>query len=64
MTTKLNTRKWQYTTVNYICTNCTNGIVKVLRGERNDEVKIEIKKCDNCKHQFYIKQLSTLNIIE
>ncbi len=53
-------RKWQYRTDEYDCNNCTGGIVKVEHAMKLGQGKVEVKKCNNCNHQYYIKQLTGL----
>lgn len=43
------------------CTACNSiGSIKVIHSFTKENEKVDIKKCSTCKHQYYIKNLSTL----
>lgn len=47
----------------YKCGKCEKGIVKRTIKENRKGVEITMKKCDSCKYQYGIKEVSNLNMI-
>lgn len=45
----------------YQCANCEHkGLIEVAESTDGENITVEVKKCDHCKHQYYIKGLGKL----
>lgn len=40
----------------YRCEKCDDGMISVRHIETKFSGTFEVKKCDNCRHQYYFKE--------
>ena len=48
----------------YHCGSCETGVVELLQVVTSKTVSFKVKKCTECKHQYYFKQLSDLKMLK
>lgn len=48
----------------YKCDNCRGGFVYVEVKQNAEDVEATVKKCNQCKRQYYIKELQALKPIK
>lgn len=46
------------------CGKCESGEIEMTLKSLKDSNEIKIKKCSNCKHQYYLKQTHDLQEIK
>ena len=44
----------------YKCGSCSIGVVEVIQKDTKQHSTIDVKKCTNCKHQYGIKGVMSL----
>ena len=44
----------------YKCGSCSIGVVEVIQEDTKQHSTIDVKKCTNCKHQYGIKGVMSL----
>lgn len=44
----------------YKCSSCSIGVVEVIQKDTKQHSTIDVKKCTNCKHQYGIKGVMSL----
>lgn len=50
-------------TEHFKCGKCNHGIVTRKLQETKKNVEITMRKCDNCKYQYGVKEVNELEII-